>query len=467
MSMTFALIVGNRDFFPDRLAKEGREEMLELLGGEGFRVVCPTPEDTNFGTVETWEEAKKCAELFKEHKEEIDGVIVTLPNFGDEKGVANTLRLSGLDVPVLVHAYPDRLVALDVANRRDSFCGKISVCNNLIQYGIPFSLTREHTVNPREKSFQADLHWFASVCRLMSGLKNLRLGAVGARPAAFNTVRFSEKILESYGISVETIDLSEIFASMDKLADADPAVQKKVDEIKSYCDTSHVPDEKVTVIAKFALVVEGWMEENDLSATAVQCWSSLERNLGIMPCTAMSMMSEKFLPSACEVDIMGVLAMYALQKASQSPSALVDWNNNYGDDPDRCVLFHCGNYAKSIFESVEMGYGDVISTSVGKENAYGSCTGRIKEGPLTYARFTTDDATGMLRSYVGEADLTRDPLDTFGGRGVAHIPRMQDLFQFICRQGFEHHVAINRSHVAGVFREAVETYLGAECYWHC
>jgi len=466
MSLTFGLIVGNRDFFPDELARVGREEMIKVLQKEDFSVICPSPEDTRFGVVETWEDAKKCAALFKENQEKIEGIIVSLPNFGDEKAVSNTIRLSGLEVPVLVHAFPDDLDALDIPHRRDSFCGKISVCNNLIQYGIPFSLTRLHTVSPQDAIFKEDLKWFAGVCRVVNGLKNIKLGAIGARPAAFNTVRFSEKILESYDISVETIDLSDIYAGMSKISDDDGALRAKIEEIKSYCDTKGVPPEKINTIARFGIVVERWMKDNDLIASAIQCWSSLENSLGIMPCTVMSMMSEKLLPSACEVDITGALAMYALQLASNSPSAIVDWNNNYGSDPDKAVIFHCGNFAKSIFEKVKMSYGDVIATSVGKQNAYGSLAGKIKSGPFTYARFTTDDLNSCLRAYVGEGKITDDELNTFGARGVVHIPRMQDLLQFICKNGFEHHVAINLSNVATIFHEAMNSYFGIETYWH-
>ena len=416
--------------------------------------------------VETWEDAKKCAALFKENQEKMDGIIVSLPNFGDEKAVADTIRLSGLEVSVLVHAFPDDLDALDIPHRRDSFCGKISVCNNLTQYGIPFSLTRLHTVSPLDSSFKEDLSWFAGVCRVVKGLKNIKLGAIGARPAAFNTVRFSEKILESYGISVETIDLSDIFAQMSKISEEDAALKAKVEEINSYCDTQGVPPDKIATMARFGIVVERWMKENVLVASAVQCWTSLEKNLGIMPCTVMSMMSEKLLPSACEVDITGALAMYALQLASGSPSALLDWNNNYESDPDKAVIFHCGNFAKSMFEKAKMRYGDIISTTVGQQNAYGSLVGKIKSGPFTYARFTTDDLNGCLGAYVGEGKITEDEVNTFGARGVVRIPRMQQLLQFICKNGFEHHVAINLSSIASIFNEAVESYLGIETYWH-
>lgn len=464
--VTFGLIFGNRNFFPDKLVEEARKEFIKILEDEGFEVVVLSEKDTKLGAVETWQDAKKCAELFKKNADKIDGIVVTLPNFGDEKGVADTIRMSGLDVPVLVHAYPDDLNKFDLANRRDSFCGKISVCNNLVQYKIPFTLTSSHTVDPKSEEFKSDLRKFAGVCRVVKGMKNIRVGAIGARPNAFNTVRYSEKILEDYGISVQTIDLSEVFAVMTKLDDNDSKVLEKLKEIKSYINVGNTPEKALIKIAKFGIVVNDWIKENDIVATAIQCWTSIQQNIGVMPCTIMSMLSNSLLPSACEVDITGALSMYALQLASQTPSAIVDWNNNYGDDPDKTVLFHCSNFPVSLMENLKMGFGDIISGSVGVENAYGTCVGKIKKGPLTFARLTTDDTYGTLRAYVGEGEITNETIDTFGGYGVAKINNLQELLKFICQNGFEHHVAINLSNVAQILNEAFTNYLGIETYLH-
>ena len=464
--VTFGLIFGNRNFFPDKLVENARREMIQLLENEGFEIVTLSEKDTKLGAVETWQDAKKCADLFKKNGDKIDGIIVTLPNFGDEKGVADSIRFSGLDVPVLIHAYPDNLNKFNPENRRDSFCGKISVCNNLVQYNIPFTLTTSHTVDPKSEEFKSDLRKFAGICRVVKGMRNIRVGTIGTRPNAFNTVRYSEKILEDYGISVQTIDLSEIFGLMNKLSDEDSKVVEKLEEIKSYININGVPDKSLRKIAKFGIIVDDWIKENDIVATAIQCWTSIQQNMGIMPCTIMSMLSNSFIPSACEVDITGALSMYALQLASQSPSAIVDWNNNYGDNPDKTVLFHCSNFPVSLMEDPKMGYGDIISGTVGVENAYGTCVGKIKKGPLTFARLTTDDSYGVMRAYVGEGEITDETLNTFGGYGVAKINDLQKLLKFICQNGFEHHVAINLSKTAEILSEAFTKYLGIDTYLH-
>jgi L-fucose isomerase-like protein len=464
--ITMGIIVGNRGFFPGQLAKSGREEMMRALAQAGIDSVVLDPEESKHGAVETHEEAKRCAALFQKNRERMDGVIVTLPNFGDERAIADTLRLARLNVPVLVQATPDTPAKMTIASRRDSFCGKMSACNNLRQYGIPYSLTSLHTVSPDSAEFQKDLAWFAAVCRIANGLRNLRVGSIGARPAAFNTVRYSEKLLEAQGISVETIDLSEIFGRIARLPDAEASVQAKLIEIHKYVSTGGVPDSALIKMAKLGAVIDGWMKAADVTVSAVQCWTSMEEFFGVVPCTIMSMMSNNLIPSACEVDVCGTISMHALALASETPSALLDWNNNYGDDPDKAVCFHCSNLPKHFFQDVRMDFQEIIAGTVGKENTFGTCVGRVKAGAMSFARFSTDDTAGVMRGYTGEGAFTNDPLNTFGGAGVVQIPHLQRLLRYICENGFEHHVAANFSTVADAIHEATTRYLGWQMYRH-
>ena len=464
--ITFGLVIGNRGFFPDHLAKSGREEMIAVLERAGYGVIALGTEDSKFGAVETRPEARRCADLFKANRDKIAGVIVSLPNFGDERAIADTLRMAELNVPVLVQATPDTPGKMLISDRRDSFCGKMSACNNLMQYGIPYSLTTRHTEAPESELFAKDLTWFAQVCRVVKGLRRLRIGAIGARPAAFNTVRYSEKILERAGISVETLDLSEVFGRIDRMKDDDPAAQGKLAAINSYVATKGIPPAALMKMAKLGAVIDGWMRDTDCAISAVQCWTSLEEYFGVVPCTVMSMMSEKLMSSACEVDIAGVIGMHALQLASETPSALLDWNNNYGEDPDKAVCFHCSNLPKHFFADVKMDFQAIIAGTVGKENTYGTCVGRVKAGPMSFARFSTIDNEGLIRGYVGEGEFTNDPMETFGGAGVVKIPRLQELLRFICEEGFEHHVAANLAPVSSAVEEATSKYLDWEVYKH-
>ena len=466
MKPVLGVIVGNRGFFPDELAREGRNEILGVLNTMGCEAVILDERASTFGTVETLEDVKQCAQLFKDNADRIDGIVVALPNFGDERGVADTLKRANLNVPVLIQASPDDPNNANMGRRRDSFCGKISVCNNLRQYNIPFSLTQHHTVSLGSDEFRIDLDQFLGICRVVKGMKNARIGAIGARPGNFNTVRFSEKILEHHGISVDTLDLSELFGRIDNMTDTDSQVTDKLSLLKGYSATGNIEEKHLLKMAKLGVVIDNFVAERELDATAIQCWTSMETYFGVVPCTIMSLMSNNLIPSACEVDVTGAMAMLALQLASGTPSALLDWNNNYGDDPDKCVLFHCSNLAKHFFNDMQMDFQEIIAGDVGKENTYGTCVGRIKSSPMTFARFSTDDTFGELISYIGEGEFTDDPLTTFGGYGVASIPNLQDLLKYICTNGFEHHVAASLSQCGDILYEAFTTYLDVETYYH-
>ncbi len=434
--MTFGIVVGNRGFFPDHLAKTGREEILQALEAAGAKAIVLGPEESKYGAVETYAESQRCAELFKKHADEIDGIIVTLPNFGEERGIVDAIRLSGLKVPVLVQATPDRSDNMTIAVRRDSFCGKMSACNNMMQYGIKYSLTTLHTETVQSAEFKADLEWF------------------------------SERILETSGITIETLDLSEIFGRINRMKDTDDAAQAKLAQIKSYVSTSGIAEAALLKMAKLGAVIDGWMKQSHVTISAVQCWTSMEEFFGVVPCTIMSMMSNELIPSACEVDVPGTLSMYMLALASGTPSALLDWNNNYGTDPNKCVCFHCSNLPKHFFKDVRMDYQEIIAGTVGKENTFGTCVGKVKAGNMCFARYSTDDRRGVIRGYTGPGRFTDDPLETFGGAGVAEIPQLQKLLKYICREGFEHHVAANFSDVSKSIHEAAVRYLGWESYHH-
>ncbi len=472
------VIVGNRGFFPDHLCETGRQTILNVLEQEGIEAVILDKEVTPFGSVESLSDAQKCADLFKQHRDKIDGVLVTLPNFGDERAVANTLRWADLDVPVLVHAFADDAQKMTIADRRDSFCGKMSVCNNLHQYGIKYSLTGLHTVDPESDDFRADLQRFVATCRVVRGLRNARMGAIGARPTAFNTVRYSEKLLERSGISIETLDLFELYGMVGRLTSDDAKVKAKLDQIQAYVPTKGIPAEALDKMAKMGVVIDDWMAANNLVASAIQCWTAMEEFYGVVPCTLMSIMSNNLMSSACETDIAGVVGMYAMALASQKPSALVDWNNNYGDDPDKGVVFHCSNLPKGVFTDENdaglispddipvMDFQEIIAGTVGKENTFGTVVGRVRAEPFTYCRVSTDDLNGKILAYVGEGELTNDPLKTFGGYGVVKVPNLQGLLKYICENGFEHHTAINLSKTAAAVNEALGKYLGWEVYYH-
>lgn len=464
---SFGVIIATRNIFNFELAVSARKTVLEKLDKMGFGTVIIPSELTPTGNVEGYEDAVKCAKYFKEHADQIDGIVVVLANFGDELGVVNTIQMAGLNVPVLIQACDDDNDKVDVNSRRDAFCGKLSVCNNLYQYGIKFTDTTFHTYSLDSKEFETDIYKFAGICRVVKGMKGLRVGAIGTRPIGFQTMRVSEKILQKTGITVVPVDMSEILAAATKMDENSAAVKEKVEAIQEYGTCNILHEGQITRQARFGLAVEEWIEENDIDISALQCWESIEKNYGCAACVTMSMMGEKLMPSACEVDIAGTIGMYALALASNRPSALLDWNNNFAEDRDKVVCTHCSNYPKSFFENeIEIGSLDILGTVLGQEDTFGAVKGKVAPGNMTYFRISTDDPKGNIRSYLGEGVITDDPYGMDGGIAICKIPRLQDLMKFMCKNGFEHHVGMVRGHVAGILEEAIGNYLEWDLYIH-
>jgi L-fucose isomerase-like protein len=464
----FGVIVATRGFFNPVFTGSAREEITSLLERLDFDCVIGGANDTPHGAVETLADAKFYADLFRRNADRIDGIIVVLPNFGDELGVVQTLDMARLNVPVLVQACNDEIGKFSAQERRDAFCGKLSVCNNLYQYRIPFTDTSLHTCDIVSDTFRADVERFARVCRTVRGLTRARIGAIGARPAAFQTVRFSEKLLQDAGISVIPVDLSEIFAAAEAFDDTAEQVRQKLDAIREYGSIpDHIEEGRILLQARFSVAVDEWMEANECVASAVQCWTSMQQNYGCASCLSMSMMGERMMPSACEVDVAGTVSMLALLLASGTPPGFLDWNNNYGDDKNKCISQHCSNFPKSFIGTrPEIAVLDILGETLGQENCFGAVKGRVMSGPMTYFRISTDDRRGMIKAYLGQGEFTDDPCDMKGGIAVCQVKELRALLGYICENGFEHHVAMSRGHVAGVVREAVDKYLGWELYHH-
>ena len=467
--MCFGIIIGTRAYFNSELAKDVRKQLLRTLADEGYDYVI-LPEDatpTGSSSIETREDGLKCAELFRQNRDRIDGIIVSLPNFGFEIGIINAISVADLNVPILVQACDDENDKVDLDSRRDAFCGKISVCNNLYQYGIPFTDTTLHTYSIYSELLAKDINKFAGICRVVNGLRHARIGAIGARPAGFQTVRASEKLLQKSGITVVPVDLSEILGAARKIEDTDVELLKKLEEIKCYAVVPKEYSDKLVLQAKFGVAVERWIEANQIDAVAVQCWDSLEQNYGCAACVTMSMLGEKLLPAACEVDIAGAVSMYALTLAAQGQSALLDWNNNFAEDRNKCVCTHCGNFPKSFVRNdLKLGTLGVLGRTLGKVNTFGAVYGKVTKGDFTFFRISTDDTKGTIKAYLGTGEITDDPYGMDGCIAVTQVDNLQILMKHICRNGFEHHVAMVRNDVKDILNEAIEGYLGWNLYVH-
>lgn len=467
--LTFGVIVATRNIFNAALAEKARPVILQKIQELGHEsVILDTDQTPHAGCIETFEDAQKCAALFKANRNRIDGIVVVLPNFGDEVGVVNSINLAKLDVPVLVQACNDENDKVDVQSRRDAFCGKISVCNNLYQYGIPFTDTTLHTCDLDSEVFTGDLERFAAVCRVVNGLRSARIGLIGLRPAGFQTIRASEKLLQAYGITVVPVDMTLIIDDAEKIDKNSEEVQAKVASIRAYGTVpACVSAEKLAMQAAFGIAVENWIQANQIDATAIQCWDALQKTYGCSACVTMSMLGEKLIPCACEADIAGAVSMYALMLASGKSPALLDWNNNFAGEKNKCVCTHCCNYPKSFMgNEIEISSLDVLGTVLGQVDTFGAIKGKVAAGPFSYFRISTDDILGEIKAYTGEGEITDDAYGMDGGIAVTQIDNLQNLMKFICKNGFEHHVAMCRGSLADILEEATGNYLGWNLYKH-
>jgi L-fucose isomerase-like protein len=466
--VSVGVVIASRAFFSPAPCKTARDEVLAQLAALGIDAVILPYEATENGAVQSIADAELYARHFRALADKIDGLVICLPNFGDEIAIIELVSRAKLGVPILLQACNDEVDKVSVSQRRDAFCGKISVSNNFWQYGVPFTETSSHTCDISSDEFRTDLDRFARLCRTVRGLRGARLGAIGARTGAFQTMRYSEKLLQAAGITVVTVDLSEMMGAAGAIADDDADLRAKMQRIRDYGTIpAHITESQIRTQAKWTLAVNRWIAENECDASAIQCWRSLQDNFGCATCVTMSMMGEELMPSACEVDIMGALSMYALALASGAPPAILDWNNNYGHERDMCVCTHCGNFPKSfIGDTPEISELDVLGSVIGKSKCFGAVKGKVKAGPMTYFRLSSDDRAGTLKCYLGEGQFTDAPFAMDGGIAVCHVPDLRRLMGFVTQNGFEHHVAMVRGHHADVVAEAVTRYLRLPIYHH-
>ena len=456
---TFAVFIGNRGLFPASLLAEAREDMGRTLKALGHEILMLDPAATRHGAVETPAEGRLFAEFLRSHRGAFDGVILTLPNFGDENGALAALKDAG--VPILIQAYPDQLEKMAPELRRDSFCGKFSIMDVFCQDGVKFTNLKPHTVHPNSELFAANIDYFDRLCRVTSSLKDLTVGAIGARTTAFKTVRIDELTLQRSGVTVETFDLSDLFYRTESLEDNDPLVADKTRNLKAYTRWEGIPKRSLSTIAKMGVAIDRMVEENQLDALAIRCWIEMQEQLGISPCVLLSEMNDRGLPAACELDIGNAVIMTALSRAGGNPATCLDWNNNYGDEPDKCILFHCGSAPQSMMsQKGRVTDHEILKNSLGPGRSYGCNVGRIAPMPITYGSLLSEE--GKLEVYLGEGRFTDDPIppEFFGCAGVAEIDNLQDVLQTIGNRGFRHHVSAAKGHLLEPTREALDKYLG-------
>lgn len=454
----FALLYGNRSLFPASMIKDAQEELPRVLGEMGYEVISMDVGATNHGAVETPAEGREYAKFLHENKGNFDGVILSLPNFGDETGGVEALKDAG--VPIFIQAYPDELSKMGSSERRDSFCGKLSMMDVFRQYGVKFSVGKPHVVSPSSRAFRENIQHFDAVCSVVKAVRGMNVGAIGARTTPFKTVRIDELALQSHGISVETVDLSDVFNRMKSVEVSNKAYKNEAEILKKTAGWDGVPDSAFDNLVRLAVVLREIAAELNLHTMSIRCWSEMQEQMGISPCVVNGILSEAGFPVACEVDTGSAVMMQILSVASKAAATVLDWNNNYEDEEEKCILFHCGNAPASLMAARgRIADHAIIAKAVGPGKGFGCNQGRMAAGDFTYGNITTDN--GRIKMYLGKGTFTDDgiPENYFGVAGVADIPKLQDVLQHIGYEGHRHHVALTPGDVRGPIAEALIRYL--------
>lgn len=458
--MKFALFFGNRGFMPAELIAGARKDMIKAVTDAGYEYLIMDENATRYGAVETRDEGRIYHDWLKSHEGEYDGVILCMPIFIDENGAVTALQ--DANVPILMQAYPDEIGKMDFKHRRDAYCGKFSVTDVFYQYKLPFTVMKPHVVHPLSDDFKKNLDDFAAICRVVKGMKRFNLGCIGARTTAFKTVRFDEVTLQRYGINVESFDLSELIFKVQAMKDDDPRVLEKTTRLQNYTNCSNVPSKNLNTLAKISVVIDEYIEEYHLDAITLRCWNEMETILRVCPCVLISELNDRGIVCSCEIDLTSAITMRAMQLASGKPTACLDWNNNYGEDENKVILFHCGPVAQSLMTCKGIVTEHKMFAKNDPGSGWGTNEGRIASFDMTFSNGFTED--GKLKIYVSEARFTDDPIEGafFGCGGVAEIPNLQNKLIKLAKGGFKHHTTVGMGKMKYVLEEAFKTYLGYE-----
>ena len=455
---TFALYFGNRGFMPAELIAGARTDMIKAVTDAGYDYLVMDENLTRYGAVETRDEGRIYHDWLKSHEGEYDGVILCMPIFIDENGAVTALQDAG--VPILMQAYPDEIGKMDFQHRRDAYCGKFSVTDVFEQYRLPYTVMPPHVVHPLTPAFAQNLRDFAAICRVVKGMKRFTIGCIGARTTAFKTVRFDEVTMQRHGINVESFDLSELFELVRAKADDDAKVLAKKKALEAYTDFSNVPEDKKIMLSKISVVIDEYIETYHLDAISLRCWNEMETYLRVCPCVLISELNDRGIVASCEIDMCSAITMRALSLATEGPAACLDWNNNYGDDPDKVILFHCGSTAQKLMASTGTVTSHKMFDKGDPGSGWGTNEGRIAAFPMTFSNCKTED--GKITIYFSEGEFTGEDIEKefFGCGGVAKIDNLQKKLIKLARGGFKHHTTVANGHVKMILEEAFKYYLG-------
>jgi len=453
LGIKIGLVPAHRAVFSPALARKMRQAALQAFAKVGLEAVAPDENLCRHGLVESSEEAARTAELFR--KEGVAGVVIGAMNFGNEVPAAEA---ADLGVPVFVFGCKEEGRLTPAANRRDAFCGALSIGAALRHRGIIYTFPQAPICFPQEPSFLRDLEHFARACQVVGGIAGASYGQFGPRPREFETCVFNEvALLRRFNVKIQPFPLSELFADALALQDA-KKIKQVMAEMSAMADVSLVPGSRLERLARLEIALEQRVRKYDLAGFALQCWTLIQEQFEVSPCAVMARFSQRGLPAACEVDIHGAMSMHLLGLASGHPAGLADWNNRHYKRRNVFSAWHCGVFPPGMAKKKpQIKHQKIIGAVTGADKAFGTLEFEMKPGPVTLARLT-ETPDGEFKLLIAEGKVVPAEGETFGAHGWVEVSDLDCLYRALLAD-FPHHTGIVQGRVGRVLVEACK-FLG-------
>lgn len=380
--------------------------------------------------------------------EEVDAVFAPHCNFGCEGAVAIAAR--AIRKPLLIWAPRDAAPEPDGSRLRDSQCGLFATSKVLQRFGVKFTYIL--TSHVTDEVFKKGFLNFIAAANVLKKFRNARIGQIGSRPRDFYSVIANEsELLEKFGISVIPVDPSAIYRDVrSRLASPDAQLKDAIELVKSTATfAAGQSDDVPQKLAALYVAIKNWAASENVSAASIQCWDSMQQEIGICPCYINSLLADEMFPIGCEADIPGTISSLMLQSAQfdKEPVFLADLTIRHPEDDNAELLWHCGPFPASLAKGAKR----VGNHFVLPSHAPGVCDWELKDGHLSLVRF--DSINGKYSLFSGEGDVVKGPynLGTYCYVKVADWPLWE---RKLIEGPYIHHIAGAYGSTSSIFYEA-------------
>lgn len=337
-------------------------------------------------------------------KEGVDAVFFPHCNFGTEDTVARVGKALGK--PVLLWGPRDESPLEDGMRLRDTQCGLFATGKVLRRFNVPFTYVTNSRID--DPVFERGFTNFVAAANVVRSFRSLRILQIGPRPSSFWTMMCNEgELLERFGIEIHPITLVDIQRETKRIEkNGSPELAEAVDYIKRKLDWSEVAEADVIRIAALKAAMKSFAVRTGSSAIAIQCWSSLQDAMGIMPCLANAILTDEQIPVTCETDIHGAITSIMVQAATmnQHPTFFADLTVRHPENANGELLFHCGNFPVSMTVEDKP---RLRKHFLFDDHSPGTHEGEVKGGDMTLARFDGDH--GDYQLFLGKARGIKGP----------------------------------------------------------